>query len=168
MTGLRSLGTIISPIFFCLAMISPALGYEEVCGLSHFPAGLFNDPSGSLEVWYGAKILLYGFFGVIFSPLVCFGWSANPIYLISLVCFWVLSPKYVKYAGLIAAVGLAIGIWGTLWTASRGLLVAGIMSDPSRICPLYLNDLYLGFWFWVAAQATIVLFSCFPSKSFQL
>lgn len=150
----RQITTSISLMLFSLAMALPALGFEKICSSGDRFAGLFNAPNGSLEAWYGGKILLHGLFGVIVFPNLCFGWLANPIYWISIACLWIFAPKYKVYAGLIALAGLFVGVSGTLWTVSHGLLV-----DEGGVCRLYLNDLYVGFWLWVAAQGTIALSS---------
>ena len=106
----------ISVTFFFISMFSPALGYEKLCQVSQLPAGLFSTPTGDLEAWWGWEILLLGLPGILFLPNISFGWLANPVYFLCIVC---LLKNRLKYAAILALITPVIGIFGTLWTVEH-------------------------------------------------
>lgn len=141
---------------FCFvgAMTVPALTFEKVCGGGD-PVGLSQVPVGTVDVWVGGRILLMGIIGMIFVPHLSFGWLANLFYS---AAFLSVVIRRAKLAIGLAIAGLIIGVSGTLWTETHGL-----PADEAGYCYLYLNQLNLGFWLWVAAQG-IVISSAFATQ----
>ena len=104
------------------------------------------------EVWYGWKILVWGWLGIVqFQP----AWYANPMFVRGLLAKFRGDSKAALRHSLVAS---SLSIWTFLW------FLVPLPGDEGGVTKLSLSYLHIGFFFWFLAINLFAGFLYFESK----